>query len=81
MNNNLQNGQNGRGKRRGFGKRGRGNQRGGRNNRSGSRGSDFCICPSCGFKEEHKRGTPCTELKCPKCGTQLKGENCINSSH
>ena len=30
-----------------------------------------CVCPNCGKKLPHKRGTPCFEIKCPKCGTVM----------
>ena len=32
---------------------------------------DFCICPQCGEKIEHKRGIPCYKQKCPKCGANM----------
>ena len=31
----------------------------------------FCVCKKCGYKIEHKRGTPCSTIKCPKCGGGL----------
>ena len=31
----------------------------------------YCICPRCGEKVSHTTGTPCTSLKCPKCGSTL----------
>jgi len=30
-----------------------------------------CICPKCGHREPHKRGTPCMQVKCPQCGTGM----------
>lgn len=42
----------------------------------GSAGSSECICPKCGYKGSHKRGMPCNQIPCPKCGTNMKGENC-----
>jgi hypothetical protein len=30
--------------------------------------SGYCICPKCGHKEEHLRGQPCYQKRCPKCG-------------
>jgi len=33
-----------------------------------------CICPKCGHKQKHERGTPCSTIKCPKCGTHLTRE-------
>jgi len=43
--------------------------------RQGDGGADYCICPNCGYKETHTKGIPCSEKKCPKCGTPLKGIN------
>jgi len=45
----------------------------------GDGGSDYCICPKCGYKMKHERGegqgkaVPCIKLKCPKCGANLIG--------
>ena len=42
---------------------------------------DLCICPNCGFEQEHKYGRPCTHVVCPKCNIALKREgspNCRN---
>ena len=47
---------------------------GGRGRQPGGFGlgpSGFCVCPKCGEKVPHKRGTPCYEQKCPKCGGPL----------
>jgi len=33
--------------------------------------SGYCICPKCKTKISHQRGTPCTETKCPNCGTLM----------
>lgn len=33
-----------------------------------------CICPKCGHKATHERGTPCLEIKCPECGTYMTRE-------
>ncbi len=30
-----------------------------------------CVCPSCGKKVAHGRGTPCNSLKCPACGVTM----------
>lgn len=32
---------------------------------------EFCICPQCGRKEPHVRGTSCVDRKCPKCGVEM----------
>lgn len=39
-------------------------------------GSADCKCPKCGHKEAHARGTPCSETKCPKCKTPIRGTFC-----
>lgn len=31
----------------------------------------FCVCPNCGYRVRHSRGTPCYRKKCPKCGTPM----------
>ena len=30
-----------------------------------------CVCPKCKEKASHSRGTPCFEIKCPKCGSAM----------
>lgn len=30
-----------------------------------------CVCPSCGYTEQHARGVPCYQRKCPKCGSTM----------
>ena len=34
-----------------------------------------CICPRCGQRVSHQRGVPCTQLKCPACGTLMARES------
>ena len=36
-------------------------------------GTSFCVCPNCGYKTKHKRGVPCSSIKCPKCGSPMAG--------
>lgn len=48
--------------------------RGGRGGRRGGQGfgpGGQCVCPSCGTKVAHKRGIPCNQMKCPKCGAPM----------
>jgi len=53
--------------------RGQGLGKGGR--RQGDGGAITCVCPECGYKEVHKKGEPCNEIKCPKCNVNLIGES------
>ena len=34
----------------------------------------YCVCPKCGYKIKHKRGIPCSTIKCPKCKINLTRE-------
>ena len=34
----------------------------------------FCVCPKCGEKTPHFKGTRCIELRCPKCKTKMVRE-------
>jgi cation diffusion facilitator family transporter len=34
----------------------------------------YCVCPKCGYKVPHRRGIPCSTLKCPKCNINLQRE-------
>ena len=70
----------GRGMGRGGGmgrKRGGGGGRGmGMGRGIGTVGSDMCTCPNCGHTAPHVRGTPCFSVKCPQCGTLMRGAWC-----
>jgi len=60
------------GRGRGGGGRGLGRGAGqGRRDGSGAGLSNYCICPDCGEKTAHKRGIPCFEQQCPKCGKAM----------
>jgi hypothetical protein len=53
--------------------RGMGRGGGGRGLRGGfaaGPGGD-CVFPSCGERVPHQTGTPCFDLKCPKCGATM----------
>lgn len=41
--------------------------------RQGDFGASTCVCPECGAKVSHPKGTPCLDLKCPKCGAAMQG--------
>lgn len=38
---------------------------------AGSGPGGYCVCPGCGKKTTHTRGTPCYDMKCPDCGTPM----------
>lgn len=33
-----------------------------------------CICPKCNTKTPHRRGVPCQDEECPKCGAKMLRE-------
>lgn len=37
----------------------------------GMGGDGDCFCPSCGNVVPYQVGTPCYNIKCPKCGTMM----------
>ncbi len=54
--------------------RGRGMGQGtgrGRRGGFGAGAGGECVCPQCGKTLPHGRGTPCIQVKCPDCGTQM----------
>jgi hypothetical protein len=63
----------GRGQNRGQG-RGMG-LGGGRGRMGGSAaglgGACICVNPECKYQASHQRGTPCYQMKCPKCGSPM----------
>lgn len=48
----------------------------GRGGGRGAGGSANCTCPNCGHTMAHPRGTPCSSIKCPRCGTPMRGARC-----
>ena len=34
----------------------------------------YCVCPNCGHRVEHKRGVPCYQTRCPRCGSPMTRE-------
>jgi len=42
--------------------------------RQGEGGTDMCVCPDCGARVKHDRGTPCAEVSCPDCEAAMVGE-------
>jgi len=53
---------------------GRGGAPGGRMGGPEAGGPDgICVCtnPECKYEMSHDRGIPCTEIKCPKCGSPM----------
>ncbi len=42
---------------------------------------DMCVCPNCGFEQEHQYGYPCSKQICPHCKSFMKRKgspNCRN---
>jgi len=65
----------------GTGPRGQGSMTGrrnpaGRGQGQGIGGTTSCVCPNCGETMPHTKGIPCSQTKCPKCGTPMRGEFC-----
>ena len=62
-----------RGRGMGFGGRGIGRAAGSRGRMGGTAEGPggTCICPKCKTTATHKIGIPCTQQKCPKCGTKM----------
>jgi cation diffusion facilitator family transporter len=57
---------------RGFGWQRRGRFRGEVEEAKGGGPGGYCVCPECGYKIPHERGTPCSTLRCPKDNTPLQ---------
>jgi hypothetical protein len=54
---------------------GMGGRGGGRGMAGGrSEASGYCVCPQCGHRAAHARGTPCTDQACPQCGANMTRE-------
>ena len=58
---------------RGMGQGGGGRGRMG-GNRPGAGPGGNCVCPGCGTKVSHSRGTPCFGMTCHKCGDNTMRE-------
>ena len=43
------------------------------NEPEGTGGTETCYCHECNITVKHKRGSPCNDLNCPKCGNPLTG--------
>jgi len=63
----------GQGQGGGTGGGGRGSGRRGGGGFGGGPGGS-CVCLACGHREPHRRGVPCFEAKCPKCGGTMTRE-------
>ncbi|MFP4005143.1 MAG: hypothetical protein ACLFUR_00290 [Candidatus Hadarchaeia archaeon] len=54
--------------------RGSGQGSGQGSGRGSGQGVTKCVCPNCGHEAPHQRGTPCTTMNCPDCGTTMIGK-------
>lgn len=43
--------------------------------KQGTGGVDSCKCPECSHVIKHERGTPCVDIKCPKCGANMEPDS------
>jgi len=59
---------------KGFGWQRRGRFEGKTEGARGRGPEGYCICPKCGYKIPHERGTPCSTLQCPNCKINLTRE-------
>lgn len=55
-------------------KRGQGTDRGRMGGALSAGPGGNCICSSCSYKEEHIAGQPCSDRKCPRCGSVMTRE-------
>ncbi|NIQ88594.1 MAG: hypothetical protein GWN93_05760 [Deltaproteobacteria bacterium] len=58
---------------------GRGEGAGNGGERQGDGGAGTCVCPECGATAQHEKSVPCSEHKCPKCGTAMGGQSVASS--
>ena len=58
--------------RRGFGWQRKGKFKDAIEEAQGKGPEGYCICPKCSYKIKHKRGSPCSTIKCPKCKINLE---------
>ncbi len=51
---------------------------------SGMIQTEYCVCPSCGYKTEHIQGKPCSTELCPECNVHMirqgSSNRCRNSN-
>ena len=61
---------------------GKGLGKGGGRGKNGGGGfsiGGYCVCSKCGKKVEHRRGVPCTDMKCSDCGISMIREELLNA--
>ncbi len=57
---------------RGFGWQRKGRFKGEVKEAAGKGPDGYCVCEKCGYEAPHKKGIPCSSLKCPNCDINLK---------